>query len=296
MMSEHSQHPSSLPALATEALESLHQHRLLSTTQIQDLHLPGRSIRRTQELLKKLACSGLVAWAPGSGRLRLWYLTARGAAAVQAIVPAAGRRRRQVTPQQAAGPLRAHTLCVNELGVAFVRCARLRGDDCGPLSWRHEVALRLPSPQRRGGELVIADALLTYTQASEERSLVCHHRLIELDRATLPVQALVEKLSSYGRARRAWLAGEEHLLPDRFDRFPTILIALARSASADTAALQRRLSHVVAFQRASAEQDPAAAQLVLLDELKASGPFAQIFIDPSEPHAYVDWLGNPRGG
>jgi hypothetical protein len=295
-MSEQSEHPSSLPALATEALESLHQHRLLSTRQIQDLHLPGRSIRRTQELLEKLARSGLVAWAPGPGRLRLWYLSASGAAAVQAIAPPAGKRRRHVTAQQAAGPLRAHTLCVNDVGIAFVRCARLRGDDCGALSWRHEVALRVPSPARRGSELVIADALLTYTQASEERSLISHQRFIELDRGTLPVQALVEKLTRYGRARRAWIADAEALLSERFDRFPTVLIAFARSASADTAALRRRLTHVVALQRASAEQGPPAAQLVLLDELKASGPFAPIFIDPSEPHDYVDWLGNPRGG
>jgi hypothetical protein len=295
-MSHPSKHPPSLPALATETLESLHQHRLLSTPQIHELHAPGRSIRRTQELLEKLGRSGLAAWAPGPGRLRLWYLTPSGAAAVQAIVPSGGKRSRQVTPQQAAGPLRAHTLCINDLGVAFVRCARLKGDDCGPLSWRHEVALRVPSPQVRGGELVIADALLTYTQASEDGSLLSHRRFIELDRATIPVQALVEKLSRYGRARRAWIAGEERLLPERFDRFPTVLVAFARSTSADTAALQRRLTHVVALQRASAEQDPPAAQLVLLDELKASGPFAQIFIDPSEPHEYVDWLGNSRGG
>jgi hypothetical protein len=50
-------------------------------------------------------------------------------------------RRKLLSPMDARGPLRAHTLAVNDVGIAFLKAARPRAEDeCGPLAWRHEVA------------------------------------------------------------------------------------------------------------------------------------------------------------
>lgn len=75
-----------------------------------------------------------------------------------------------------------HTLAVNDVGIAFVNAARERGDECGPLAWRHEIAYPITARRnRRPGDIVIADALLTYTQQCPDRTLSVHQRFIELD-------------------------------------------------------------------------------------------------------------------
>lgn len=157
-----------VPRLGTAAVgmvEGLHCHRLLSTAQLHDLYTPQSSLRWTQRLLGRLRESGLAEVARTPGGLGLWHLTPRGVAAIGPIVGGAGERCKAISPEQAAGPLRDHTLAVNEVGLAFVRAARERDDECGPLAWRHEVvhSLGRPPGQRRA-ELLIADAVLTYQQ------------------------------------------------------------------------------------------------------------------------------------
>ena len=70
---------------------------------------------------------------------RLWFLSEHGAE-LAVEVGALEQRPKLLGPKEAAGPLRAHTFAVNEVGSSFLEAARQRGDDFSPLSWCHEVA------------------------------------------------------------------------------------------------------------------------------------------------------------
>jgi len=119
-------------------------------------------------------------------RLSLWFITDAGADAVEAGGARVELRRRVTSHEQAEGPLKKHTIAVNQVGVEFVRAATERDDECGPGSWRNEVAHPISQARgRRPGELVIADALLTYLQTSSDGALALHQRFIELDRGIL---------------------------------------------------------------------------------------------------------------
>ena len=76
--------------------------------------------------------AGLVDRVQGPGTLSLWFVTDAGADAVETAGPRAEQRRRVTTPAQAEGLLRAHTIAVNDVGIAFTRAARELGDECGP--------------------------------------------------------------------------------------------------------------------------------------------------------------------
>ena len=179
-----------LPTVAVEVLESLHQHRVLTARQIHALHTPNASLRWAQRILTRLHKRGLTEHAAGPHGLALWFLTAPGAETIQAAGTLAEPRRRLTTPAQAAGPLRAHTLAVNDTGIAFVQAAREHaGDSCGSL--RGGMRSRTPTPPgvrgRHGAHACcIADALLSYLQAAPDDSLILHQRFIELDRGTIP--------------------------------------------------------------------------------------------------------------
>ena len=93
-----------------DTLDALHQHRLLTTSQLQEMILPGRTLRRTQQVLGELVSRQLVDWVgargdwPGPGQ-RVWFLTKRGGGVVDAIPNKAEPRLRILAPQQAAGRL-----------------------------------------------------------------------------------------------------------------------------------------------------------------------------------------------
>ena len=186
-----------LPPVAAAMLESLHAHRLLTASQLRELHAPHASLRWTHRALARLASHGLVDFArAGRGGRRVYHLTADGINAVS-TTERTGRPRRSAGPP-VAGPLTAHTVAVNDAAIAFVTAARGRGDECGPLAWRHEVAHPTSSPapgQRRA--LVIADALLTYLEHRDQGELAFHYRFLELDRATQPTNLLAAKLARY---------------------------------------------------------------------------------------------------
>ncbi len=146
----------------------------------------------------RLHAAELVDAARLPGGLGLWFLTELGTEAIELIPSRPERRRKQITHAQATGPLRHHALAVNEVGLAFVRAARARGDECGPLAWRHEIAHPIgPAPGRRTPEQLIADALLTYQRNQPDGTTTFHYRFIELDRATMPVDDLAAKLARY---------------------------------------------------------------------------------------------------
>lgn len=286
-----------LPTVTTEVLTSIYQHRLLSTAQVHAMHMPGRTRRWAEQVLAQLAARGLTAFVcTGRGGARLYYLTLAGAQAVELIPTRVETRRKLITADQAAGPLWKHTLAVNDVGIAFLRAARERGDDFGPFGWRHEIAHRAPAAGRAAGELLIADALLTYLALGPSRELTFHYRLLELDRATVPTDTLAGKLARYADLYRYAPAGQgktagQPAWQARYPIFPEIICVLAGQPRA---ALTRRARTVLALCR----EDPqlkstpeVRVSLVLLEDLQAKGPFAAIWHQPNNPGKALDWLG-----
>lgn len=150
-------------------------------------------------MLVGLSEHGLIERATGPHGVALWFLSSQGADTIHAAGTLTEPRRHLTTAAEASGPLRRHTLAVNDTGIAFVKAARERaGDDCGPLSWRHEIAHPITQARgRRKAQLVIADALLSYLQGAPDESLILHQRFIELDRGTIPPEQLAGKLARY---------------------------------------------------------------------------------------------------
>ena len=289
-----------LPAVAVQVLDSLYQHRLLTARQVRVLHAPTASLRWTQSILAELGRRGLAEHAEGERAVALWFLTARGADTVETLPTRAEMRRRISSPAQAAGPLRAHTLAVNDVGIAFVQAARQRGDDCGPLSWRHEIAHPLAPRSRQARQLLIADALLSYVHFDSDQSLVLHQRFIELDRGTIPAEQLAAKLTRYTLLRdyrpSSAPSGSAHEASwrDYYRSFPPVLVVVAHQGEA---AALRRVQRVIALARTNPTlvgHSPVFVSYVTLRSLLNQGPFAPIFIDHKNPERYVDWLGQTQ--
>jgi hypothetical protein len=290
------EHVRALPSVATSMLEGIYQHRLLSTTQLHALYTPRTRPRWTRTVLTLLEQRELVDRVQSPGRLSLWFLTDAGADAVEAGGIHIELRRRVTTRAQAEGPLKAHTIAVNQVGVAFVRAARERGDECGPDSWRNEVAHTIsPARGRRAAELVIADSLLTYLQTSDDGALALHQRFIELDRGTLSTEHLANKITRYARLRHykppssGGENADEPLWRSYYRAWPQLLIVLAdQSCQRVRQRMQRALAlHV---------SDPANLGAIpmffaALDDLSQRGPFAPIFYSTQQPEQPVDWLG-----
>jgi hypothetical protein len=283
---------------AVSILESLSQHRLLLTRQVHALHTPGASRRWTQYQLARLRRAGLAAGTRLSDRQLLWHLTERGAEAVEAIPSRAEARCKVIAPEQAAGALHEHTIAVNDVGIAFVRAARERDDECGPFNWFHEIAHPLgPPPGRRTPEQLIADAILTYELVEPDGSTAIVYRFIELDRATRSAADLAHRLARYVRLHRHAIpaegsAGERAALWSRlYPVFPPVLVVLA---GRPRARLEDRRRTVLALCR----QDPdlietpeVEVSFCLLDNLAERGPFASICRTLAAPGKSVNWLG-----
>jgi Replication-relaxation len=293
--------PPRLGAAAVGMLEGLDRHRLLSTAQLHTLYTPDSSVRWTQHLLGRLREAGLAEAARTPGGLGLWYLTPRGVAAIEPVAGDAGERRKAISPEQAAGPLQEHTLAVNHVGLAFVRAARKRGDECGPLAWRHEVAHSLGRPPgQRRAELLIADALLTYQLNGPGEEVSILYRFVELDRATMGADRLAEQLVRYARLYHRTLPADDPLDEPEpawaasYPVFPAVLVVLA-GLPPDRA--ERRRATVLAL---LAEEDSLATAtevslaICSLDDLVARGPFAPIFHSLHDPNRPVDWLGEGK--
>jgi Replication-relaxation len=283
---------------AVSILESLGQHRLLLTRQVWALHTPGTSRRWTERRLARLRSAGLATGTSLPGRRLLWHLTERGAEAVQAIPSRAEARCKVIAPEQAAGALQEHTIAVNDVGIAFVKAAREREDECGPFNWFHEIAHPLgPPPGRRTPEQLIADAILTYELAEADGSTAIVYRFIELDRATRSAADLAHRLARYVRLYRhkapaGRSTGETSALwSRRYPIFPPVLVVLVGRSRER---LEDRRRTVLALCR----QDPDLAEtpevevsICLLDDLAERGPFAPICRMLAAPGKPVNWLG-----
>jgi hypothetical protein len=291
-----------LGATGVEILESLGQHRLLSTRQIHELHTPTSSLRWTRELIARLRDDGLAAAARKPGGLRLWHLTDAGADALESIPSRAEGRRSAVTPEKAAGPLQEHTLAVNDVGLAFVRAARERGDECGPFDWFHEIAHSLgPPPGRRAPEQLIADAVLTYQLAEEGGGASVAYRFVELDRANRSAAELARRIGRYARLHGRMVADEDPavgrvaLWERMYPVFPGVLVVLAGRRSDER--LEERRRTVLALCGSDPElaaRPEVEVSICLLDPLFSRGPFAPIFRSIAEPRVDVDWRGEGR--
>jgi hypothetical protein len=291
-----------LPTVAGEVLTSIYQHRLLSAAQVHAMHMPGRTRRWAEQVLAQLASRGLTAFVrPGRGGARLYYLTLAGAQAVELIPTRVETRRKLITPEQAAGPLWRHTLAVNDVGIAFLQAARERGDDFGPLGWRHEIAHQAPAAGQVRGALLIADALLTYLALGSAHELTFHYRLLELDRATVPTDTLASKLVRYADLYRHAPPGRgqtsgQPAWQARYPIFPDVICVLAGQPRA---ALTRRAQTVLALCREDARlksTPEVRVSLALLEDLQAKGPFAAIWHQPNDPGRAIDWLDDRPTG
>jgi len=282
-----------LPEATAEVIASLGEHRVLSTAQVHAIHFPNRSARRAQQVLSYLKRAGVIAYVEARrAPRRLWFLTERGAD----LALDAGeveRRPKVLAPEQAAGPLRAHTLAVNEVGISFLRAARERGDEFGALSWRHEIAHPLNRGRGRARRTLIADAVLTYV-LPEDQYLSIEQRFVEVDRATLSVERLVAELARYGQLDGARDKRGYELWRDYYPSFPPVICALA---GAPRKALVRRRDVALAL----LEEHPAlsraygvAIYFCLLDDLTDRGPFAPIFRTVETPDRPVDWRGGSQ--
>jgi hypothetical protein len=275
-----------------EILGSLAQHRVLSTPQIGAIHLPGHSSCTAQRVMARLAQRDLIAFAsvpgvPGAPR-RLWYLTDAGAGAARE----AGMIRRLprlLRAEQVTGPLQAHTLAVNDAGIAFLATARERGDEFAPTSWRHEVEHPLNVGRVRARRSVIADAVLTYVRLTAEE-VVVEQRFLELDRATLSIDRLAAELSRYARLYKATGGDGDPVWIERYPWFPPVLCVLAGAARP---ALERRRDTAVAMlsrDRDLLRTPEVSIRFCLAADLAEAGPFEPIFTDVRDPERPTDWL------
>ena len=287
-----------LDPTAVAILEGLNQHRLLSTGQVHELHMPDSSRRWAQHQLRRLGDAGLAASVMLPGRRAIWHLSGRGSEAVEAIPGRAEMRHYRVSREGAVGPLLEHTLGVNEIGLAFVRAARARGDEFGPFDWLHEIAHPLgPPPGRRTGEQLISDAVLTYQLDEPDGSSSIAHRFVELDRANRSVSDLARRLGRYARFYRRTDAAEEPrgeavALWDRlYPVFPTVLVVLAGRRIERLEDRRRTLLALCAQDPDLAESPQVEVSVCLLDELVGEGPFAPVFRALADPDRMTDWLG-----
>jgi hypothetical protein len=282
-----------LPEATVEIVASIAQHRTLTTAQAHTIHFPGRSRRWTQYALSRLEGAGLIAFArmPAS-TARLWFVTEAGAELAQD----AGVLReppKVLTPKQAAGQLHAHTLAVTDTAITFLRAARARADEFGPLSWRHEVSHPLSIGRGRRRRRTVADAVFTYvlTEAGGGGELSVAHRFIELDRATLAVDQLAAELARYADLYRADGRGKP-LWRDWYPVFPPVLCVLAGDVSRE--ALERRRVTAMALLRNDPRLEGLAdvgISICLLADLQERGPFAPVFAE-LQPGELVNWLGS----
>lgn len=276
-----------------EVLASLAAHRVLTSAQVHVIHMPAVSRRRAQALLAGLRREGLAGHAPGLRAQRVWFITEAGLDVVRSA-GALDREPPLLDERSAAGRLMAHTLAVNDVGIAFMRAARLRGEEFGPLSWRHEVAHPLQASRRRGRPLLVTDAVLTYLR-EEDGGTVLEQRFCELDRSTRSIEGLAAWLARYVRLRRASDGGGEPLWRRAYPAFPSVICVLA---GAEAWLLRRRRERVGALLRADAEvaRSPhPAIRTCLLEELWAEGPYAPIFREARSGGEAVDWLGRAGG-
>lgn len=285
--------------LAPQLLEGLYQHRLVTGPQLHAMYSPAGNPGWTWRVLTGLAAKGFV----DKVRLRppasaaAWFLTEAGAELVERSHPGRWSRRYLVTPDVARGPLQAHMLAENDLGIAFMAAARRLGHEFGPLGWRHEVAHKLPD--QKGS--VICDVLLHYvaTDAGSQGGNVVLWRFVEVDRGTMSQAVLVEKLQDYVALYRAYKAGPgapggKTAHPprwlERYPSFPPVIVVLTNAPHRVLMERIRSLSMLCCHDLVVGASDLPIV-FTTLEDLETRGPFEPVFWEPGQPERPVDVLG-----
>jgi hypothetical protein len=292
-------------ALAQHAQAVLYQHRLATSHQLARMLTPDTASRRYMlHVLHRLRTQGLADRVVPSGRRpHRWFLTPAGAHAVQDgdQVPV---RPYRMSPARASGPLAEHMLAVVETGLAFLKHARLLGDDFEPLHWIPEVAHRYTKANGRFADThVISDALLHYIAVEPRGTRRQIQFLVEVDRATMPVHRLANKLVAYARyfdhhpLRKRRSAADGPARPawqERYPRFPRVLLVLD---GANERRLVNRRTDLAVYIRASqylmVPRPRFAIGCATMPDLVEQGPRARIWLnllDPSwDQEQYTDF-------
>jgi len=277
--------------LGQQAMEVLYQHRLVSTQQLHRLltphHTRAEYLRRQLHTLRNAGLADVVGRRAHGQTDLLWWLTDKGAEAVEAagLLP---QRPYRMSPQAAAGPLQEHTLATVETGLAFVDWARRLGHECGSLDWSPENAHYYRDENRPGEDLcLIPDAVINYVHAAaKQRTLLTY--FVEVDRTQMTIARLAQKLHAYARyydyspqlaARAGRSARRTSTAPawrSRYPAFPRLLLVLT---GASTTRLERRIADLRSLAAADPTlgSTPVRAGVTTLDQLRDTGPFAPIF-------------------
>jgi hypothetical protein len=279
--------------LGQQALNVLYLHRLVSTHQMHRMLTPHHTrAEYMRRQLQRLRADGLVdavsRRAHGQPDL-LWWLTEKGASAVEAVGLLTPRPYR-MSPEAAAGPLQEHTLATVETGLAFVAWARRLQHECGPLDWSPEIAHYYRGEDKPGEDLaLIPDAVLHYLH-TDGRQRTHLTFFIEVDRAQMTVARLAQKLHAYARYRdfvpqtsnrgarfnRTRHTAATPAWRSRYPAYPRVLLVLT---GASPGRLQRRIADL----RSLVAANPALAGTAVragattLEQLQEEGPFAPIF-------------------
>lgn len=280
-----------VPAAGIDVLEALWFHRLLSIRQINRLYMPENGERHTRKVMSELAGWGLVQpiAARSSGAPNYWFLTAEGGRTVQQVSD--NIHGQAPSAEAVASVFQAHTVALNDVGIAFVESARERDDDCLPLAWEHEVEHRMGNA---AGQIFRCDGLLRYGIMNRNKAIQRHY-FVEVDRCTETIDQLCEKLRRYANYRR-WIdpeatpgmtLGGREAWRHRYPAFPHLLFVFAPSRANHTReTLIKRARRVLSM----AAQDPIVRATLsgtddfvvgacLLEDLQRKGPYEAIFYE-----------------
>lgn len=266
--------------IAPAILRALALHRLMTTAQLHAAAAPGRSRQRLGQVLKPLKARKLVEMvrAPSdrcAAATNQWFLTGAGRAEAKRLPELRDTDIAVMTQVSATVQTANHLLAVNDLGIALTRSGRACGDT---IEWTHEVHHSTSTSKARVGGLT-ADALLCIELA--ETPGEPHKVLVEMDRGTQPLYALIEKVAAYMRYRNHRAPGAEHptwhnlYAPDprkEAGGFPPVLFVFAgpddeKAAARQTAfAAMLQTSHDEAV---LAARDPDTGLWVMTTTLRA---------------------------
>ncbi|MFE5940187.1 replication-relaxation family protein [Streptomyces sp. NPDC056470] len=298
--------PTGLGQIAQQAAQVLYQHRLVSTRQLHRLITPHHTrteyLRRQLHTLREAGLASVVGRRTTGQTELLWWLTEKGAQAVEAV-GLLQQRPYRMSPEAALGPLQEHTLAVVDTGTAFVEHARRLGHECGPLDWSPEIAHYYRDESRPGEELsLVPDAVLNYVHTeARQRTLLTF--FVEIDRTQMTIARLAQKLHAYAAyhtyapkpqaAKGTRASRRQATMPawrSRYPAFPRLLLVL-------TGASEDRLARRIADLRSLTASNPTLTNTALrvgvttLKLLQQHGPFEPIFTPILGPAELADaWL------
>lgn len=234
------------PSLTEETVAAVVRHRMMTTKQLHELLSPDSTPAATRKRCQRNVARGLL-HPVGTRHDRVWMATEQGVD----LITSEHERRYVGDGSSYSRALTAHTLAVNEIGLAFVRAARLLGHECDSRSWEHEVAHSISANKK--AQRVISDALLTYGIPSRS-ALNLRQWFIEMDRCTEPVNTLHLKLRRYAEYRsyrptgpNTATAGTDPYWERRYPTFPGICVVIGANAHKTANEIDNRIRSVCAL-------------------------------------------------